>query len=96
MLNTNTSLLFTNINCDDEVKKFFEDVEIAIKQHKTQFSIVLEDFNAKQGAKSVGETTGHFVWDKKQKKAANLVMRRYFNKRPSRKWIQKRSSRDSE
>ena len=82
---------------DEEVESFYEDVEAALNKHKTQFTFVMGDFNAKVGTKKPGEAViGNFGVDSRNSRGDLLVefaarnnlkiMNTFFKKRASRKW----------
>ena len=85
---------------DEHVEKFYEDVEEAMKKHKTQYTFIVGDFNAKVGKKSVGMTAlGNFGIDTRNERGEMLVgfaernnlkiMNTFFMRKASRKWTWK-------
>ena len=58
---------------DQEMKTFYEDVQAAMKLHKTQYSFIIDDLMQRSG-KSLGMTTlGNFGIDTQNDKGDMLV-----------------------
>ena len=87
----------TSTHNDEEVERFYEDVERAMKRNKTQFTFVIGDFNSKVGQKRIGETAvGNFGINNRNDRGDTLVdfaernhlriMNTFFHKKESRKW----------
>ena len=90
----------TSSHDDDAVDKFYEDVESAMNKGTAQFTIVMGDFNAKVGAKQIGERSiGNFGIGSRNSRGDTLVgfaernnlrfMNTFFCKRRNRKWTWK-------
>ena len=90
----------TSTHDDEEVERFYEDVENAMKRNKTQFTFVIGDFNAKVGQKRSGETAvGNFGIGNRNDRGDLLVefaernqlkiMNTFFQKKANRKWTWK-------
>lgn len=45
----------TSSHDDIVVKQFYEDIELAMRKVKTQYTVVMVDFNEKAGRKQAGE-----------------------------------------
>ena len=87
----------TSAHEDEEVEKFYEDVDVALQKHKTQFTFLMGDFNAKVGLRKAGElSVGKFGIDRRNDRGDMLVefaeknnlkiMNTFFLKKINRKW----------
>ena len=87
----------TSTHDDEEVERFYEDVETAMRRNKTHFTFVIGDFNAKIGQKRVGETAvGNFGIGNRNDRGDFLVefaernqlkiMNTFFQKKENRRW----------
>ena len=85
---------------DDEVKRFYEDVEAAMELHTIQYSFIISDFNAKVGKRSVGiAALRYFGVDSQNDKGDILIgfserdnlkiMNTFFDCKASKKWTWK-------
>lgn len=80
---------------DEQVEQFYEDIEIAMERTRTQYTIVMGDFNAKVGTKSAEQAIGNYSFGHRNNREETLVqfaernrlqiMNTFFKKR-NRKW----------
>ena len=87
----------TSSHDDQIVERFYEDVESAMAKVKTQYTVVMGDFNAKVGKKQAGDkAVGNYGLGSRNNRGDLLVefaernnlriMNTFFCKRESRKW----------
>ena len=87
----------TSTHSDEEVEKFYEDIEKALGEHKTQFTYVLGDYNAKVGKYTSGiSAIGKFGIGDRNERGDSLVnfaethslkiANTFYKKKESRKW----------
>lgn len=87
----------TSTHSDEESEKFYEDVEKAMKEHKTQFTYVIGDYNAKVGKHTSGiNSIGKFGVGDRNDRGESLIefaethslkiANTFYKKKESRKW----------
>ena len=85
---------------DEEVEKFYEDIEAIMNRESAHFNVIMGDFNAKIGKKTAGETAlGNHGVDSRNERGQILVnfaenhslkiMNTFFYKKVHRKWTWK-------
>ena len=85
---------------NEDVERFYENVEAALELHKTPYSLIVCDFSAKGGKKSVGVTAiGNFEIDTRNDRDDMFVgftegndlkmMNTFFYCKASKKWTWK-------
>ncbi|XP_030850967.1 uncharacterized protein LOC115928190 [Strongylocentrotus purpuratus] len=97
----------TSTHDDEEVENLYEEITDVMKCSKTQFTIVMGDFNAKVGKREEGEgsTIGPFGSGQRNDRGDRLlefaisnkmkIMNTFFKKEASRKWTWKSPGRNT-
>ena len=90
----------TSQSSEEELESFYEDITRVLEEEKTQYTLIIGDFNAKVGRNAAGESSvGKFGVGERNERGEVLVsfaekynlriMNTFFQKRKGRKWTWK-------